>query len=197
MTDARKEPAPELAGLVGSLDSKADEFEYPEGRESTPEWKAARAIEALSARNAEQAEEIEQQNAWIEDLQGGMFVNCVYCGHRYGPGETTPVSMAYALKAHIEQCPKHPMSALKAEAEIFAASNAALTSEVLAIRATQADLLAALRDTTRVLEGLQFAGPRFKCMECGGQPVTGHLGNCRVEKAIAQGALKRVEEGTP
>ena len=43
-----------------------------------------------------------------------MYVNCVYCGHQYGPGETTPVSMADALKVHVEQCPKHPMSALRA-----------------------------------------------------------------------------------
>jgi hypothetical protein len=54
---------------------------------------------------------------WVSDLQSGMYVNCVYCGHRYGPGETTPVSMADALKAHVEKCPKHPMSALKADNE--------------------------------------------------------------------------------
>lgn len=52
---------------------------------------------------------------WVDDLQSGMYVNCVYCGHRYGPGETTPVSMADALKAHVEQCPEHPASKLKAE----------------------------------------------------------------------------------
>lgn len=61
--------------------------------------------------------ELTQLQQWINDLQSGMWINCVYCGHRYGPGETTPVSMADALKAHIEQCPKHPMSALKAEVE--------------------------------------------------------------------------------
>ena len=22
---------------------------------------------------------------WIDDLQSGMYINCVYCGHRYGP----------------------------------------------------------------------------------------------------------------
>ena len=52
---------------------------------------------------------------WVTDLQSGMYVNCVYCGHRYGPGETTPVSMADALKEHVESCPQHPMSALKAD----------------------------------------------------------------------------------
>ena len=59
------------------------------------------------------ANEIERLQAWVSDLQSGMYINCVYCGHRYGPGETTPVSMADALKAHIETCPKHPMSALR------------------------------------------------------------------------------------
>lgn len=49
---------------------------------------------------AEQAEAAaERLKHWVDDLQSGMFVNCVYCGHRYGPGETTPVSMADALKA--------------------------------------------------------------------------------------------------
>lgn len=57
--------------------------------------------------------EIERLQKWVTDLQSGLYVNCVYCGHRYGPGETTPVSMADALKAHVEQCPAHPMSALK------------------------------------------------------------------------------------
>ena len=64
-------------------------------------------VDALEAR-------VVQLEQWIKDLQSGMYVNCVYCGHRYGPGETTPVSMADALKSHIEICPKHPMSALRA-----------------------------------------------------------------------------------
>ena len=57
--------------------------------------------------------EIGRLTTWVNDLQSGMYVNCVYCGHQYGPGETTPVTMADALKAHVEQCPKHPMSALR------------------------------------------------------------------------------------
>ena len=55
---------------------------------------------------------LDRHRQWVADLQSGMFVNCVYCGHRYGPGETTPVAMADALKAHIVACPEHPMSAL-------------------------------------------------------------------------------------
>lgn len=57
-------------------------------------------------------DEIRRLREWVADLQTGMFVNCVYCGHRYGPGETVPVSMADALKAHIAQCQEHPMSEL-------------------------------------------------------------------------------------
>lgn len=52
--------------------------------------------------------------AWVADLQSGMFINCVYCGHRYGPDPGTPVAMADVLKAHVEKCPPHPMSALRA-----------------------------------------------------------------------------------
>lgn len=59
--------------------------------------------------------EIKRLQQWINDLQSGMYINCVYCGHRYGPEKDTPVSMAETLKKHIEKCSKHPMSALKKE----------------------------------------------------------------------------------
>ena len=58
-------------------------------------------------------EENERLVKWVDDLQSGMYINCVYCGHRYGPKDKVPCTMANALKQHIEQCPKHPMSALK------------------------------------------------------------------------------------
>jgi len=74
---------------------------------------AVRANEEIDRLRAEN----ERLTAWVEDLQSGMYINCVYCGHRYGPGETTPVSMADALKEHVEQCPEHPMSALRAEVD--------------------------------------------------------------------------------
>ena len=83
---------------------------------------ASERVEALEAKCALLSASLKQETAareaaerWVRDLQSGMYVNCVYCGHRYGPGETTPVSMADALKAHVEACPKHPMSALRAE----------------------------------------------------------------------------------
>jgi hypothetical protein len=56
---------------------------------------------------------LHRYNQWVDDLQSGMYVNCVYCGHRYGPGESTPLTMAEALKEHVLQCPQHPMSELR------------------------------------------------------------------------------------
>lgn len=61
--------------------------------------------------------EVKRLQKWVDDLQSGMYINCVYCGFRYGPKDKVPATMADALKEHIEQCPKHPMSALKAEVE--------------------------------------------------------------------------------
>ena len=57
--------------------------------------------------------EIRRLRKWVNDLQAGMFINCVYCGHRYGPDTEVPASKALILKEHIEVCPDHPMSALK------------------------------------------------------------------------------------
>ena len=65
--------------------------------------------------------EIARLTAWVNDLQCGLFINCVYCGHRYGPRVTTPATipeaptMAEALTAHIAQCPKHPLASARAE----------------------------------------------------------------------------------
>lgn len=50
---------------------------------------------------------------WVSDLQSGIYVNCVYCGHRFGSDTETPVAFGEILKQHIAQCPKHPMNDLK------------------------------------------------------------------------------------
>jgi hypothetical protein len=70
----------------------------------------ARAISVVPRMMAE----IDRLNKWVSDCQAGMYVNCVYCGHRYGPDKDTPVAMADVLKQHIAVCPKHPMSELLA-----------------------------------------------------------------------------------
>lgn len=59
--------------------------------------------------------EIEMLQQWIDDLQSGMYINCVYCGHRYEPQDDPKSSMREVLEKHIENCPKHPMSKLKEE----------------------------------------------------------------------------------
>lgn len=59
-----------------------------------------------------QNSEIKRLQQWVTDLQSGCYINCVYCGHRYGPDPGTPVAMADVLKKHILKCPKHPMSTL-------------------------------------------------------------------------------------
>ncbi len=56
-------------------------------------------------------DEVESLRQWVDDLQADCYINCVYCGHRYGPDDEVPASMADVLKEHVEQCPEHPLSA--------------------------------------------------------------------------------------
>lgn len=85
--------------------------------------------------------EIHRLKRWVDDLQSGMYVNCVYCGHRYGPGDTTPVSMADALKEHVQQCREHPMSALRRERDRLASEVERLAQrlEQFALEITETD----------------------------------------------------------
>lgn len=68
-----------------------------------------------AAEIARLVQEIDRLKDWVNDLHSGMYINCVYCGHRYGPNTEVPASMADVLKEHVEQCPEHPMSKLKEE----------------------------------------------------------------------------------
>lgn len=68
-------------------------------------------IDRILAMEAERVDLVQ----WIDDLQSGMYVNCVYCGHRYGPEDEVPATMAEALYEHIARCPEHPLSRCKAE----------------------------------------------------------------------------------
>jgi hypothetical protein len=61
-------------------------------------------------------DELARLRQWVHDLQSGMYVNCVYCGYRYGPNGDTAVTMQDALYAHVRSCPKHPLA--KAEANL-------------------------------------------------------------------------------
>ncbi|MCK9596683.1 hypothetical protein M0R19_05825 [Candidatus Pacearchaeota archaeon] len=44
---------------------------------------------------------------WIDNLQEGTIITCVYCGHAYPPG--TQTSRRKVLYEHIKICPKHPL----------------------------------------------------------------------------------------
>ena len=59
--------------------------------------------------------ENDELKQWVNDLQSGMYINCVYCGHRYGPEDEVAATMQEALYEHIAQCPKHPLSQAKRE----------------------------------------------------------------------------------
>lgn len=74
-------------------------------------------INSAQARIVELEAEVRRLTQWVNDLQAGSYITCVYCGHNYGPDDEVPTCMADVLKEHIEQCPKHPMSALKSEVE--------------------------------------------------------------------------------
>ncbi len=68
----------------------------------------------LPAVGCENCKTLEQ---WVHDCQARMYINCVYCGHRYGPDDEVAPTMQQALYGHIAKCPKHPLSAMKRRAE--------------------------------------------------------------------------------
>ncbi len=71
------------------------------------------AIKDLKGRMEHQHGEVLHLKTWVGDLLSGMYINCVYCGHRYPPG--TPDVQDRALYDHIMECPKHPVSKLSKE----------------------------------------------------------------------------------
>lgn len=81
----------------------------------------ARALDEMltagAALPAPWALRIARLEKWVADLQDGMQINCVYCGHHYGPNSEVPASMADVLKEHVERCPEHPMSKLRGRLE--------------------------------------------------------------------------------
>ena len=97
--------------------------------------------------------EVERLNAWVDDLQSGMYINCVYCGHRYGPKDKVPCTMANALKQHIEQCPKHPMSALKKSLAAAKQENERLRGKVEAYEPIVAAVESHLQRAMQILKG--------------------------------------------
>ncbi len=94
----------------------------PKGEDAAHIVSAHNSFEALLNR-AEQADRYEAENTalrqWVSDLLAGTFVNCVYCGHRYGPDDETPVSRSDLLTRHVAACPDHPLAKQIANAKAF------------------------------------------------------------------------------
>lgn len=109
MTDVAKYPITlPLADDVSAVPLTEEEVMAAKGV-----WVGQEAYDGMKA-------EIERLRQWVADCQSVMYVNCVYCGHRYDPDDEVSTSMADVLKEHIQQCPEHPMSALKAERDDLA-----------------------------------------------------------------------------
>jgi len=60
-------------------------------------------------------DEVSTLMQWVGDLQTGLYVNCIYCGHRYPP--ETPDVRDQALYNHIKECQHHPLSKALAQIE--------------------------------------------------------------------------------
>jgi len=67
----------------------------------------------LNKQIEELQKEIARLEQWIDDLQSGLYINCVYCGYNFGREDSVDESMRTSLQKHMETCPKHPMSILK------------------------------------------------------------------------------------
>lgn len=105
--------------ILGAVSAAGKAFHHTESWTDKAAFDAGSCVDLIEAAAAEaaalfrsQAEELAWLRGWVDDLQSGMYINCVYCGHRYGPNDKVPGAMADVLKAHVEVCPEHPMSAL-------------------------------------------------------------------------------------
>lgn len=108
--------------VVGDGDSLRASFsdrEGPIGVGRTDAEAIADLAHDLDRQFTERTRERDDLRQWVNDLQSGMYVNCVYCGHRYGPQDQVPCTMADVLKEHIEQCPKHPLKKLSDEYDSY------------------------------------------------------------------------------
>lgn len=117
---------PDMARILAAKDA---EVAHWQALHSSADDRLSEALNQLAAKDAELAaarRETEKSRRWVDDLQAGMYINCVYCGHRYGPDDQVSATMAQALKEHIGQCPKHPMSALKKQRAALEAALAAM-----------------------------------------------------------------------
>ena len=106
----------QVEGRLNDLENRCMQLQAEVvAKEERHNWQVENMVKMVDEATAKEHAETERLKQWVNDLQSGMYINCVYCGHRYGPKDKVPSTMADALKEHIEKCPKHPMSALKKE----------------------------------------------------------------------------------
>jgi len=85
---------------------------------------------ACKANTKEYEKKIKQLKDWISDLQSGMYVNCVYCGHRFKPNPEAFPSQAEVLREHMEKCPEHPLFKAKQTIERLGKEKEWLKNEI-------------------------------------------------------------------
>ena len=124
-----------IAAVVEAWSRETDAYATVSAEARAALVERLRSLRALHSRDEELDEthakglaaeaEVARLQAWVSDLQAGTYINCVYCGHRYGPDDvaaesipraeaTGKPSMAEALRQHVATCPRHPMAALEA-----------------------------------------------------------------------------------
>ena len=138
----------ELTAALGD-GAKQEVLRLKLGEKTNPNWLHNRIAEELYSRGEIDEEKLDEADTngapppsdaapvdcencktleqWVHDCQAGMYINCVYCGYRYGPDDEVAPTMQQALYDHIAECPKHPLSAMKRRAERAEARLAHLT----------------------------------------------------------------------
>lgn len=111
----RKDLAAVRAGMVAALEAEVERL--------------ATRLATADERTANVEGDNERLKDWVNDLHSGMYINCVYCGHRYGPADDVPSTMSQVLYDHIAICPEHPLSEARAEIAALKAEVERLGSE--------------------------------------------------------------------
>lgn len=108
------------------------------------------------------AQTIARLKKWIDDLQSGMYINCVYCGHRYGPKDKVATSMQDALKLHIASCPEHPMHQVLAVLKAGRGLVESAFANISAIHGgpTRADAQAWVQNADAAIAKAEFVQPK-------------------------------------
>lgn len=123
-------------------------------------------------------EDIDELKQWVQDLQSGMYINCVYCGHRYGPNSDVGTgTIAQALTEHIERCPEHPMSVLKASLRQAEESIEKMRPLILLCSQQEsmiAELTAKIQLNSGYFPSVPAAGPQCTCGTTTRCEVPGH-----------------------